>query len=108
MKDLDKAREKLMAIANDAPDDEVTLIASAIHLGQLVMNMIDSIDMAKARLMDMGVDPGDGDFTTSTILKNPEGKLFALTLAPADEEEAEEHRVAMATATDLSAPTTTH
>jgi hypothetical protein len=102
-------RENFANVANEATDAEIDRLTSAVHMGLVVIGMIDSIGEGKAMMDKMGVDAGDGQVGSSTIIGHKEtGELFAITVTTATEEDAAAHQAMLASAHDIDEPLTRH
>jgi hypothetical protein len=102
-------RENFANVANEASDDEVNRLTSAVHMGLVVIGMIDSIGEGRAMMDKMGVDAGEGQVGSSTIIGHKEtGELFQITVTTATEEDAANHAAILAQATDIDEPLTRH
>ena len=102
-------RDRLIKMATDASDDETRLLASYMHLGHQVCEMIDSLTMAQVEMETSGMDTDAfRPMAVHQITRKEGGQTYQIHVHEVGDEERDHYAKAMNSAKELGEGFTRH
>jgi hypothetical protein len=105
--EVKETRAHLANAAAQADAAQIEHLSSALHLGTVILSMMEAIGEARTALPDASEE--GSQLTSTTFLGHKvNGGWFMLSVASATDEDAERHRAMMALAEELPSAQTKH
>lgn len=104
-----EVRDSIIRMVNEANEDEVRHIGSCLHMGMQVCQMIDSLTVAKDRMVYDGIDPDNyAPMAVNQVTHQDSGTHYQISVRMVGEDECARFAEQMANATELGDGITRH